>query len=173
MGEEEVRRLASNPAVPMDQAALEMDGSLLSNSSVREKADPQQAQLSLTFRQCMDGVFEHLTLNRTLRNPACHQAEHKCVYCGGSGRRPGRPEFAPGEPSMERRPCPFCAGLGHPSSNCDQSNATVQESHTVLVIVQGGVPDGHVLTLDGEGSADPDDLSLPAGDLQVTINCEG
>lgn len=73
----------------------------------------------------MDGVFEHLTLNRTLRNSACHQAEHKCAYCSGSGKRPGRPELAPGEPSMERRPCPFCAGLGHPLGDCDEHNTTM------------------------------------------------
>ena len=171
MGEEELRRLGGNPAVPLDQAALDMDSAALQNSSVREKADAQETQLSLTFKQCMDGVFEHVTLNRTVANPECHPAGHKCVYCGGSGRRPGRPELAPGEPSMERRPCPFCAGLGHPLADCGPGNATVQEAHFVLVIVQAGVPDGYALTVEGEGSADPDDLSLPVGDLRVTVRC--
>lgn len=51
---------------------LDTDGTALANGSVREKADSQQVQLRLTLKQCMDGVFEPMTLNRTLRNPGCH-----------------------------------------------------------------------------------------------------
>mmetsp|Transcript_18429 Transcript_18429/g.37599 ORF Transcript_18429/g.37599 Transcript_18429/m.37599 type:complete len:374 (-) Transcript_18429:46-1167(-) len=101
------------------------------------------------------------------RNP---EDLHRCNTCGGSGVRVVRQQIAPGFVQQMQTTCTDCGGKGkvikHVCQKC-KGKKIQAGSETILLEVEKGMPDGHVITFEQQSDESPDKM---AGDLKFKVN---
>jgi molecular chaperone DnaJ len=137
------------------------------------KGEDLAGQVTLSFRDAVNGVTTAVQLRSEAACPTCHGSgaapgttPHRCTVCGGSGqtvRQQGGFGFAEacrachGRGSVVDEPCPTCHGVG-----------VTMQSRNVKVRIPAGIKNGGTLRIPGKGA--PGRSGGPAGDLLVTVN---
>ncbi|MFV1958871.1 MAG: molecular chaperone DnaJ [Planctomycetota bacterium] len=131
-----------------------------------------EVQVHVSFEEMARGTTRTIRLKR----------DERCPTCRGSGSRDARPQVRCGrcqgtgyEVSTQgyfavRRPCPQCRGEGlvveDPCPDC-RSTGRVPAKREVTVHIPGGIEDGMVISVRGEGAAGP--RGGPPGDLHCVV----
>lgn len=98
----------------------------------------------------------------------------KCTKCKGHGVIEKIVQLGPGFLSSSRAPCPDCRGEGMSYAKEDKckkcnGNCILDEKKTLEVVVEPGIPDGHLVQFHGDGDEMPGAM---AGDLYVKLLIE-
>lgn len=145
-------------------------------SPLRRKGTDLRIKVKLTLKDIAEGV------SKTLKIPALE----KCTYCNGTGAKDGRAfstcatchgqgyvvhtQQTPFGAMQTEGECPTCHGTGKQiTEKCPHCHGEglVRKEKTVSFTIPGGVQDGMVLTVRGEGNASAGDG--PNGDLLVVV----
>lgn len=140
------------------------------------RGEDLETEVTITFRQALDGVTLPLRLSSDEPCPTCNGTGGKpgtvpkvCSKCQGSGMQTS----ASGGVFAMTEPCSQCRGRGliveHPCSTCSGSGRA-PSTRTIQAKLPTGVKDGQRIRLKGKGGKG--DAGAPAGDLFVVIHVE-
>ncbi len=144
-------------------------------SMAQEGADIE-VKVNLTFEEAAFGVKKNINLNRNETCDACHGTGAKpgtnpvtCSRCGGSGFVQ-QAQSTPFGRMMTQTTCPECHGKGtiikEKCSAC-QGVGVVRKNRNIEVNIPGGIDNGQVIILRGQGEAGINGGS--AGDMHLVI----
>lgn len=147
-----------------------------SNANVPMQGADIQARINLSFEEAAFGVKKNINLNRSETCEQCKGTGAKngtaystCNRCHGSGRVQVRQNTMFGQ-MLSESVCPDCRGTGKIiKDKCDKCNGNGYNrvNRNIEVNIPGGVQEGTILTLRGQGEAGKN--GGPAGDLQLII----
>lgn len=140
------------------------------------RGEDLETEVTISFRQALDGVTLPLRLSSDEPCPTCHGTGGQpgtvpkvCEKCQGSGMQTS----ASGGVFAMTEPCSQCRGRGliveHPCATCSGSGRA-PSSRTIQAKLPAGVHDGQRIKLKGKGGRG--DAGAPAGDLFVVIHVE-
>ena len=146
------------------------------NSNAPMQGADIQARVNLSFEEAAFGVKKNINLNRSETCTECHgtgakngTAYSSCSRCHGSGRVQVRQNTMFGQ-MLSESVCPDCRGTGKIiKDKCDKCNGNGYNrvNRNIEVNIPGGVQEGTILTLRGQGEAGKN--GGPSGDLQLII----
>jgi molecular chaperone DnaJ len=143
-------------------------------SRPRRGADLQK-ELTLTFREAVNGSDQELTLDHPIPCEPCDgsgaspaSGRKRCQRCGGAGQVRHSQGFL-----IVQTTCPDCRGEGSTVEiPCDECSGAgrVSKQRKVKLAVPGGVDEGVQIRVAGEGM--PGTFGGPPGDLYVVVRVE-
>ena len=146
------------------------------NPNAPQEGADIQARINLSFEEAAFGCKKSISLNRSETCDACHGTGAKngtaystCSRCGGTGRITTRQNTMFGQ-MLSESTCPDCSGTGRKitekCAKCSGAGYT-RANRNIEVNIPGGVTEGTILTLRGQGEAGKN--GGPAGNLQLLI----
>lgn len=146
------------------------------NPNAPQEGADIQARINLSFEEAAFGCKKSISLNRSETCDACHGTGAKngtaystCSRCGGTGRITTRQNTMFGQ-MLSESTCPDCSGTGRKiTEKCQKCSGAgyTRANRNIEVNIPGGVTEGTILTLRGQGEAGKN--GGPAGNLQLLI----
>lgn len=150
-----------------------------SNPNARTRGADIQVSMKLSFVEAAFGCEKTINITRNETCEECHGTGAKngseyetCKTCGGMGKVRVTQNSLFGKMVTEQV-CPDCKGTGKTiKSKCEKckGNGKIKQTRSIDVAIPGGIDDGQVITLKGQGEAGNN--GGPSGDLQVIIMVE-
>ena len=125
------------------------------------KAKPLTKELKVQLEDVYSGKLIKLSYQRTRICDECSgkggKNTKKCSDCKGTGISERIIQMGPGSMFLQRSQCDECRGQGIVYAKKDeckgcQGNKIIQESRTIDVSIEPGIPNGHPIKLCGDGN---------------------
>lgn len=141
-----------------------------------KKCEDMKHVLNISLEQAYNGVSKKLKIKRTIICSICSgkgtkdKSSSQCS-CDGGLKTVVR-QIGPGMIQQMTISCNECEGSGLKISNenrCEQCNGkrVMNEDNIIDMVIQPGVPNGHIIKYNGEGNHQPD---CESGNVIIQIN---
>ncbi len=127
----------------------------------QKKTEPMIEELSVKLEDIFTGKLVKLSCSRTRICAVCSGKGGKniqrCSECRGTGIVAKIFQIMPGFISSQQSQCTKCKGQGMAYEKKDECKSCkgeriVQETKTVDVVIEPGIPDGQIINLYGDGN---------------------
>mmetsp|Transcript_16147 Transcript_16147/g.38038 ORF Transcript_16147/g.38038 Transcript_16147/m.38038 type:complete len:365 (-) Transcript_16147:326-1420(-) len=165
-GEEGLKQQGQQHHDPFDLFSMFGGGGFQRGQPQERRGPDINVDLELSLKDLYLGKVLEIEFVKTIVCPKCRGSGAKraedvvtCPHCNGQGAVVTRHQIAPGFFQQVQQTCPHCGGAGKTvKSVCSKCHGrkTTRGVSELMIDIEKGMPDGHVIVFDSEGDQNPD-----------------